>query len=186
MLKIAPFPLVLCALMPPALQAKPLAFDATSSKLTLNAKKLGFSNINATFTRFNGALTVAPDENMHITVDAVAKDFGTGSRMQDDMFRGKDWLNVKAHPRITFASKGFTYTAPKKAVMTGNMTVKGITKPVTFEVDVKQIKKDAAGKITQVALLAKTNIKRSDFGMTAMRGVVNNNAGITLAIQAGL
>lgn len=176
------------ALASSTLLAQPLMFDANTSKVTINAKKLGFSNINANFSNFTGKVTFPAsskiEENIQVSLNAIAKDFTTGSSMQDKMFRSEDWLHVQKHHQMTFTSKKWSYISPKKGVMAGNLTVKGITKPVTFHVELKHIQRNNQGQVVGIEMLAKADIKRSDFGMNSMRGIIKEVAKLVVSIDA--
>jgi polyisoprenoid-binding protein YceI len=93
----------------------------------------------------------------------------------DDQLKGSDFFNVKAEPVLIFKSRSVRSTGAGAAEMNGDITVKGITKPVTLAVTLRALddpglKWSAGAKI----FVAATRIKRSDFNMTSFESMVGD------------
>jgi polyisoprenoid-binding protein YceI len=121
------------------------------------AKVVGvFKDWDATFKMNSDSLA-----NATLEFKIVAESVHTGSGFKDKEVKGKNFFNVEQYPEIKFASTGVLADAdPKKFTMTGNLTLRGITRPVTAEVNVVP---EPAG-VERVA--GAFTFNRRDFGMT--------------------
>jgi polyisoprenoid-binding protein YceI len=118
-----------------------------------------------------------------VTIDASSVD--TGNQQRDDHIRTEDFLNVAAHPELTFVSTAVRAEG-EAYFLDGDLTVRGVTKPVTLEVEPNGFADGFEGKI--VSFSATTEIKRSDFGVTGggAGAILGEAVKITLEIEAGL
>ncbi len=121
------------------------------------AKVVGvFKDWDATFKMNSDSLA-----NATLEFKIVAESVHTGSGFKDKEVKGKNFFNVEQYPEIKFASTGVLADPdPKKFTMTGNLTLRGITRPVTAEVNVVP---EPAG-VERVA--GAFTFNRRDFGMT--------------------
>ena len=105
----------------------------------------------------------------------------TGQPIVDDALKGSDFFNVTADPTMTFKSRSVRSTGTDTAEMTGDITVKGITKPVTLEVSLHP-RNDPALKYSAGSrkFVATTKIRRSAFNMTAYSSMVGDEVSIEI------
>ena len=78
--------------------------------------------------------------------------------------RGEDFFDVEKHPEMTFTSTAFNVDEAGNGTVTGDLTIKGTTKPVTFEVETFGVEEDPFGT-TRIGFEASTSINRTDFGI---------------------
>ncbi len=95
-----------------------------------------------------------------------------------------EFLDARNYPEMKFASTGVSPVTAERGLMTGNLTLHGVTKPVTLEYQILGIGPDPWGGM-RAGFKATTHINRSDFGITkyAVNGPVGNEVDITLLIE---
>ena len=95
----------------------------------------------------------------------------TGLEVFDNELKGESFLDVENHPEISFVSTSVTQTGDMTVEAVGDFTMKGVTKPVTFEITVHAIGEHPVGGFIEyykgewLGLTAKATIKRSEFGV---------------------
>lgn len=159
------------------------AIDPDHASVAFRVNHLGFSFYNARFKRFTaeinfdaanpGASTVTASIDPTSIETDYAGDyakFHQGSPFKsfnEDLANNQAWFNAKAFPKIDFVSTALEVTGGKAGKMTGNLTLLGVTKPVTFDVTlVGSAEKHPILGVGVLGFNARTTIKRSDFGMT--------------------
>jgi polyisoprenoid-binding protein YceI len=145
----------------------------------------GYSTQVHSFDKTSGKIVFdreARTGSVEVTIDA--KSVNTGYALLDEHIRGEDFFNTAAYPTITFKSTNVKFKGDVPAAMEGNLTVKGITKPVTLIITSFQamphpmLKKDAIGAN------AVTKIKRSDFSMGKYAPNVSDDVTLSIAVEA--
>ncbi len=110
--------------------------DPTHSSLTFHVSHLGFSNYTASFQAFSVDLTLDPatpeTAKVKATIDLASLTLPTPPKGFVDELLGAQWLGKKTTPQMKFDSTGVTVTGPATADIAGNLTLKGMTKPVTL------------------------------------------------------
>ncbi|MEW2396620.1 YceI family protein [Streptomyces sp. NPDC046862] len=145
----------------------PWTIDPAHSSVTAVTRHLGISTIHGRFTDFSGRIEVAPDDVAKSRVEAVitADSIDTGNGMRDDHLRSPDFLDVTAHPTITYHSTGLTPAAgPDQWTLHGELTMHGVARPVDLTLTYLGTGKDAWGGI-RAAFHATTQLHREDFAM---------------------
>lgn len=146
---------------------------------------IGFAWIPGTFNDVEGSFTYDPDNradsSAEFTVDVASID--TEHAKRDKHLRGEGFFNVSEYPEATFQSTGYEPTGEDTARMTGDLTIKGITKEVTFEV------KELAGRVDpwedfRRAFSASTTIELSDFEIDQYGlGPASKTAEVRIAVE---
>ena len=88
----------------------------------------------------------------------------TNNEDRDAHVRGEDFFAVEQYPEMTFASTSFGIDEAGNGTVTGDLTIKSTTKPVTFEVETFGVEEDPFGN-TRIGFEARTTINRLDFGI---------------------
>jgi polyisoprenoid-binding protein YceI len=112
-----------------------------------------------------GTIRIAPDllsSSVNATIDATT--LTTGNSARDEKILGADVLDVATYPAIDFASRALTESAPGSYALAGELTIHGVTRPVTLDLVLHGVITDTWGK-TRLGLTATGEIKRSDFGV---------------------
>ena len=96
---------------------------------------LGFSTQQSRFDKTTGKITIdrtAKTGSLDVSIDT--KSVNTGVEVFNGHLRGEDYFNVEKFPVITFKSSNFKFDGDKPATINGDLTIKGVTKPVTLAV----------------------------------------------------
>lgn len=142
------------------------ATDPSHSHLDFSAKHMGISTVRGRFKTFAGTFETNDQQvltRVGVTADAASID--TGEPKRDDHLRSSDFLDAAKYPQITFASDAVTAAKGDAYVVTGTLTLRGVTKPVRFDVDVTKPIKDPYGK-TRAAATGRGKLNRKDWGLT--------------------
>lgn len=144
--------------------------DPAHSSLTFEVDHMSFSNYTSRFATFEAHLKLDPahpdQASVTATIDPQSLALNTPPAGFHDQLMGKDVFDAKAFPSITFASTGVELTGANTARVTGNLTLHGVTKPVTLDATFNGgypgFDMDPHARIG-FSLTGK--LKRSDFGM---------------------
>jgi polyisoprenoid-binding protein YceI len=162
--------------------------DPMHSKVGFEIPHLVISTVDGRFTKFDGGIDLAEKfdkSKVNVTVDMSSID--TGVQKRDDHLKSPDFFDVAKHPNMKFESTAISGT-PEDFKLTGNLTIKGVTKKVTFDGKYLGAVKDGYGQ-DKTAFQAKTKINRKDFGLTwnkmlEVGPTVGDEVTIDLRIQA--
>lgn len=137
-------------------------FDKTSGKIVLD----------------RAAYTASVD----ITIDA--KSVNTGFPLFNEHIQGKDFFDTATYPTITFKSTGVKFDGDKPVAVDGNLTIKGVTKPVTLEITSFVTKPHPMFKKDALGANAVAHIKRSEFNMGKHVPYVSDEVTLSIAVEA--
>jgi polyisoprenoid-binding protein YceI len=164
-------------------------FDLSHSAVTFRVRHLGISWVNGRFNTWNGSLVYDPANptaasvNVRIQTNSV----DTENERRDNDIRSGNYLAVDSFPEMTFVSKRVERVDATHLRVHGDLTLRGVTKPVTLETEVLGSMDGQRGK--RVAFTATTAINRHDFGVKFNRitegaQVVGDEIRITIDIEA--
>jgi polyisoprenoid-binding protein YceI len=140
--------------------------DASHSGVSFSARHLMVAKVRGRFGSFQGAVNigdVADDSSVAVTIDAASID--TRDEKRDAHLRSGDFLDVENHPTLSFTSTGFTRTGESTFQLPGDLSIRGVTKPVVLDVDYEGTTLDPWGN-TRAVFSARTQIDREDWGLT--------------------
>ena len=146
--------------------------DSTHTAPRFEYSHFGYSNQVSRFDTTSGKITID------------AKSVNTGYATFNNHLQGEDFFNTAKFPTITYKSTKVNFNGDKVASVDGNLTIKGVTKPVTLTVTSFQcmphpmLKKDACGANAVAKIL------RSDFGAGKYAPHVSDEVTLTFAIEA--
>lgn len=145
---------------------------------------LGFSWLLGRFNTFDGSFTLDEDNveksSVDVTIDVDSVDSNHAER--DKHLRGKDFFEVSKYPKATFKSTKVEKTGDKTAKITGDFTLKGVTKPVTLDVAYIGGGKDPWGGYRQ-GFEGSTRIRLKDFNMDYNLGPAAEYAEIYISVE---
>ena len=104
-------------------------------------------------------------ENSKLTVTLPVKDIDTGVDAWDDHIKGEGFFDLANHPEITFVSTDVEQIRDGYGTLTGNLTIKGVTKPFTLTGTVNKVGKNFRSGVDMFGVSAKGQLKRSEFGV---------------------
>lgn len=141
--------------------------DTSHSGVGFSVRHMMVSNTRGKFTKFTGALALDDKDvtksTVNVDIDAASVD--TSDQKRDEHLRGEDFFDVKKFPKLTFKSTKIDKSG-EKLLVTGNLTIKNVTKSVVLTVEpLTPEVKDAWGGFRRGAT-ATTKINRKDFGLT--------------------
>jgi polyisoprenoid-binding protein YceI len=155
---------LLAALAAPALAAD-YTIDPNHTQATFTVTHLAISRVTGKVPVTSGTVAVgATDIPTAISVLLSAKDIDTQSADRDRDLRGPDWFEVDKHPTMTFVAKSITGT-PQAFTITGDLTMHGVTKPVTLAAKELGKMTDARNR-THIGYSATATLDRRDWGLT--------------------
>lgn len=167
-----------------AFAADTYKLDPSHSSVIWNANHFGFSSPHGIFSMAEGTVTLDKDAPAKSSVNVTINtgELYTGNKKFDDHLKSKDFFNVGEFPKATFISYKVEKTGDKTAKVTGNLTLLGVTKPVTLDVTLNKEGEHMMTKKPTIGFSATGVIKRSDFGMKF--GVPGVSDEVALQIEA--
>ncbi|MBU1920266.1 YceI family protein [bacterium] len=143
------------------------AIDKVHSNVGFDAKHLVISTVEGEFADYDATISFEPSDlstlNVNFTVQIGS--INTDNEKRDGHLKSADFFDVETYPTMTFKSTGVKVTAPGEAELTGDLTIRGVTKPVTFAVDGFNQPIEFMGT-TKTGGTAKATINRQDFGVS--------------------
>lgn len=149
--------------------------DRSHASLLFRVNHLGFSRYTARFKRFDATLKFDPraieTASVIVTVDAASIETDFPDPLQVDFneeLRGPNWLDAKRNPQIVFASRRVLKLTPKDFQIEGDLTLRGVTRPVVLAASYNGgYAGFAMDPNARIGFSAHGTLKRSQFGMTA-------------------
>ena len=157
--------------------------DPAHSRLGFVARHAMITKVRGHFENVEGTGTVTSDGQAAVDVVIDAASITTSNAQRDEHLRSNDFLDLATYPRITFVSTQVSPTSDG-ADITGDLTIKGVTKPVTLTVTSFQAAQHPMLKKDAIGANAYTVIKRSDFGAAKYVPAVSDEVRIDVAIEA--
>jgi polyisoprenoid-binding protein YceI len=143
------------------------AIDPTHSRIGFIARHAMVTKVRGSFNEFEGSGFFDADKpansKLQLTIKAASIDTRNADR--DGHLRSNDFFDMDTYPEITFVSTAVEQTSDSEFNVTGDLTIKGITKPVTVEFEYTGTAVDPYGN-QRVGLEGKTTVNRKDWGVT--------------------
>jgi polyisoprenoid-binding protein YceI len=142
--------------------------DPAHSAAEFKVKHMMISNVKGKFSGLSGILSLdegnVADSRIEASIPVAT--LSTGDPQRDGHLKSADFFDAEKHLTLDFKSTDVEVTAPGELAVTGDLTMHGVTKPVTFAVEGPSVPgKDPWGNL-RVGLSATTKINRKDFGLT--------------------
>ena len=140
--------------------------DPAHSEIQFKVKHMVITTVTGSFKEFNGAAQAADDfDNAQISFEANVDSVTTNNDQRDGHLKGADFFEVEKFPKLSFVSTRFTKSGDGKFDLAGDLTIKGITKPVVFDVDFGGVVEDPYGQ-TKAGFSLNGKINRKQFGLS--------------------
>ena len=158
--------------------------DSKHANLIWRINHLGLSIFPGRFDSLEGTLTLNKDkpELSKVEVTAMTASISTHVSDLDAHLIKPDFFDAKKYPKITFVSKKITVTGKNTGTIEGDVTMHGVTKPLTLDATLIGAGFNGFAKMDVVGISAKGKIKRSDFGLMAYLPMVGDE--VELQIDA--
>jgi polyisoprenoid-binding protein YceI len=126
---------VIASFGPTVLANETYRFDASSSTIGFSVHQF-LGTTNGKFTKFNGRIDVNREhpENSSVTAQIDVRSIDTRIKKRDDHLRSAEFFNVEKFPHMTFKSRSVKQTDPQTGDIVGDLTMHGVTKPITLHV----------------------------------------------------
>ena len=165
--------------------------DAVHSEVGFSVRHMMVSKVKGKFKEFSGTITTADDvTSSNVTATIALGSIDTGNEGRDGHIKSADFFDVENHAEMTFVSTGIVADGGDWKI-SGNLTLKGVTKAVELDTEIGGFGPDAYGG-TRCGFTAKTEISRSAFGVDISMPlgesgvVVGDKITVTLEIEAVL
>lgn len=140
--------------------------DPVHSSINFSVRHLMVSRVHGHFGKWNAALELDEDhpEQSHIEVHIDAASLHTKEQPRDEHLRSEDFLAVAKHPEIVFISKSIKRLDSDRFTLTGDLTIVGVTRPVTLDVNYGGKARDPWGG-ERAGFSARATVNRKDWGL---------------------
>jgi polyisoprenoid-binding protein YceI len=152
---------------------------------------LGIATIHGRFNKTSGKFTIdraAKTGALELTVETASVDTGdadkgTRVRSRDDHLRSAEFFNVAEHPRMTYKSTQVAFNGDQPSSVEGELTIIGVTRPLTLTVDRFSCNQAAAPARQRCGGNATGKLKRSDWGMKTAIPAVGDDIALTITFE---
>lgn len=159
------------AALAPAQAADTFAIDPDHTNIIFAVGHFGYSRVIGQFQEFEGSFVFDQDDvtRSSVEVTVMADSADTDHEARDKHLKSPDFFNAVEFPEVTFTSTAVEKTGDNTGRITGDLTLLGVTKPVTLDVTFNKIAPHPLPNYNGVVVAgftARTTIKRSDWGMS--------------------
>src|SRR5688572_32109887 len=163
--------------------------DPAHSRAQFTVRHFGISNVRGDFSGISGSAEYDGKDVTKAKIKATIDVNSITTRVQkrDEHLKTPDFFDAAKFPTMTFESTSITAAAGGKYKMAGNLTMHGVTKPVTFDLDAPSpVIKDPQGSGSRVGAAATTTINRKDFGIAYDQKLPDGTSAVADMIQVQL
>ena len=162
--------------------------DKTHGYVTFGYSHLGFSNPEVGFNDFDVdlLLNAKSPEASSFSVKIAAASVDSRVAKFDDHLKGADYFDVQAHPEITFVSESISMTSANTADITGLLTIKGQSHPVTLAAVLNKAGMHPLARIPALGVSAQATLSRSEWGLNKYVPMVSDEVQLRSEIELPL
>lgn len=171
-----------------AIAAEKYNLDASHSQIIFSYDHLGFSTTWGMFSGFEGEIMFDKDDPAasSVTVSMPTKSMFTGWEQRDGHFMSDDFFGATDEDLISFVSTKIEVTGEDTALITGDLTMNGITKSVVLDASLNQMGTHPMENKAWAGFDATTTLVRSDFGLGQFAPFVSDEVQVRISIEAGI
>ncbi|GGH64446.1 polyisoprenoid-binding protein YceI [Filimonas zeae] len=148
------------------MQTNTWTIDPTHSEIQFKVKHLVITTITGAFTQFTGNVTAGDDFHAgEVSFDAHVNSISTNNAQRDEHLKSADFFEADKYPMISFKSTSFKRIGGEDFELTGDLTIKDVTKPVVLDVTYGGAMKDPWGN-EKAGFELKGVLNRTDFNLT--------------------
>jgi len=159
--------------------------EATHAYITFQYLHQGYARPTLRWNEFDATVNLDPssptDSTLSVTIDAASIDSGV-TKFDEHLVSG-DFFDVANHPEITFSSTSLNQIAVGTGKVMGELTMKGITKPVELDVVLNKVGENFRSKKPMLGISAKTQIKRSEWDLGQYTPLVGDDVDISIEVE---
>ncbi|KNG95306.1 YceI family protein [Pseudaestuariivita atlantica] len=160
--------------------------DASHSQVLFSYNHLGYSTTWSMFSGFDGEIMFDQDDpaNSSVSVAMPVRSMLTGWEARFNHLMSDDFFGAAEGDMITFTSTSIDVTGDDTAMITGDLTMNGVTKSVVLDASLNQVGEHPMAKKPWAGFDATTSLKRSDFGVGAFAPFVGDELEVRISIEA--
>jgi polyisoprenoid-binding protein YceI len=173
------------ATLPAAAELESYTLDPNHTFPAFEVGHFGYSFQRGRFNKTSGKITLDTDAkkgSADVAVDATS--VSTGHPKLEEHLRSDDFFKTGGFPQLTFKSSNFTFQGDKVKSATGDLTIAGVTKPVTFDATYFNCAANPMSKKKTCGAELVATIKRSDFGVTKFLPLVADDVLLRINVEA--
>jgi polyisoprenoid-binding protein YceI len=168
-----------------AAQVQTWQIDPNHTAAQFSVRHMGISTVRGAFTKVSGTAQYDPADLSKTSIDATidASSVDTRVSMRDNDLRSANYFDVEKYPSITFKSKSVQAAGAGKLKIVGDLTIHGVTKEVTLDVDGPSAPVTDPKGNAHVGASASTKVNRKDFGVGGSSNMVGEDITITIDVE---
>jgi len=159
--------------------------EATHAYITFQYLHQGYARPTLRWNDFEATVNLDPsspnDSTLNVTIDAASID--SGVEKFDQHLVSADFFDVANHPSITFSSTSLNQLRTGYGKLAGELTMKGITKPITLDVTLNKVGENFRSKKPMLGISATTKLKRSEWDLGQYTPVVGDDVDISIEVE---
>ena len=167
------------------LLAADYTIDPGHTYVSFAISHLGFSTMRGKFNEQTGTMQYDPaSKTASVSIEIDANSIDTGHGKRDEHLRSPDFLNAVENPTITFESTGAGWNGDRLETVTGDLTVLGVSKPVTLTITAIKCGEHPFNKKPMCGFDAEGSINRTDFGVTYGAPAIGETMDLQIEVEA--
>jgi polyisoprenoid-binding protein YceI len=170
----------------PVLAAETYVFDKAHTNIQFSWDHFGFSTTSAEFEAFEGELRFDPEDrtnsSIDVTIDLDSVDSGYDT-FNEHLTEKPEWFDTDQYPEATFTSTGIEAIGDNRLRVTGDLTLKGVTREVTLETTINKIGQHPITNAKTIGFDATTTVSRSAFDMGKYAPSVGDEVTISISSE---
>ena len=172
----------------PSAVAEPASYtiDASHTHVQFSVMRFGFNQIIGEFQELSGEIVLDEDapesSSVRVTIDTTSLE--SGDPLRNEHVSGPAWLDTNSHPTMSFASTNVEQTSEMTALITGDLTIKGITQPVVLNATLNRIGTDPVSRGQAAGFSATAQISRAAFGIDVAGNLIGDEVSIRIEALA--
>jgi polyisoprenoid-binding protein YceI len=151
---------------------KTYLLDKNHARLSFSIAHFGISHVEGHFRNFDVTLISTKDDlsDAKIEMTADVKTIDTDNDKRDEDLRGANWFDAEKYPQIVFKSTSFKKTGGNKYLLTGELTIHGVTKTITLDATLNGKSTNPMNKKTSLGFTVTGKLDRTEFGVGSSSG----------------
>lgn len=143
------------------------ALDPAHSEIQFKVKHMMISTVSGEFVQFDASIATEGDDftQAKVKFNADVNSISTKNEQRDGHLKSEDFFDAANHPELTFESTSLNQAGDGQYTLSGKLTIKGVTQPVTLDVEHSGVIKDPYGN-NRAGFEVMGKINRKDFGLT--------------------
>lgn len=160
--------------------------DPAHTETSFIIDRFGFTSILGIFAKSEGTIWLdeAAPEKSRVEATVEVGSLQAGNPAREEHVTGERWLNAAKNPTMSFKSTKVEKTGEATAKVTGDMTIMGVTQPVTLDVKLNKIGTAPNNQKKQAGFTITGSISRKAFGSAGAAGVIGDNVAIRIEALA--